>query len=141
MEMKYKSSKIWNTNLYLLNLALLITHEIDSAFWKEWNLFGLPGGIQEFLVVNFLLVLVALVGFRNMISGKRSGYYFALLLAGSGMFAIGIHSYFILQGHQEFTLPVSIVTLIILFFVSLSQGVLALKTLRKNTIQQKIETP
>ena len=130
--MKYSNSKTWNTNLYLLNLALLITHEIDSAFWKEWNLFGLPGGIQEFLVVNFLLMLVALVGFRNMISGKRSGYYFALILAGSGIFAFGIHSYFVLQGHQEFTLLVSVVTLIMIFFLSLIQGVLAVKALRKN---------
>ena len=130
--MKYSNSKTWNTNLYLLNLALLITHEIDSAFWKEWNLFGLPGGIQEFLVVNFLLMLVALVGFRNMISGKRSGYYFALILAGSGIFAFGIHSYFVLQGHQEFTLLVSVVLLITIFFLSLIQGVLAVKALRKN---------
>jgi hypothetical protein len=38
----------------LLNLALLITHEIDSAFWKEWNLFGLPGGVQEFLALKAL---------------------------------------------------------------------------------------
>jgi hypothetical protein len=130
--MKYRNSKTWNTNLYLLNLALLITHEIDSAFWREWNLFGLPGGIQEFLIVNFLLMLVALVGFRNMISGKRSGYYFALILAGSGIFASGIHSYFVLQGHQEFTLMVSVVTLIMIFFISLIQGVLALKALRRN---------
>ena len=130
--MKYRNSKTWNTNLYLLNLALLITHEIDSAFWKEWNLFGLPGGIQEFLVVNFILMLVALVGFRNMISGKRSGYYYALILAGSGIFAFGIHLYSILQGHQEFTLLVSVVTLIMIFFLSLIQGVLALKALRRN---------
>jgi hypothetical protein len=119
----------------------LNTHEIDSAFWKEWNLFALPGGIQGFLIVNFLLMLVALVGFRNVITGKKSGYYFALLLAGSGILAFSIHLYFIVKGHQEFTLPVSIVTLIIVFFVSMSQGVLALKTLCKDTIQQKIETP
>jgi hypothetical protein len=130
--MEYGDSKSWNMNLYLLNLALLITHEIDSAFWKEWNLFGLSGGIQEFLVVNFLLMLIALVGFRNMISGKRSGYYFALILASSGIFAFGIHMYFILTGHQEFTLVVSVVTLIMIFFISLIQGVLALKALHRN---------
>ena len=48
------------TNLYLLNFALLFSHEIDSAFWKEWDLFGIPGGIQVFLFLNFLLLLVAL---------------------------------------------------------------------------------
>ena len=25
--------------LYLADAVLLITHEIDSAYWKEWNLF------------------------------------------------------------------------------------------------------
>lgn len=115
---------------------MLITHEIDSAFWKEWNLFGLPGGIQGFLIVNFLLMLVALVGFRNMIAGKRNGYYFALSLAGSGIFAFGIHSYFILQGHPEFTFLVSVVTLILIFFLSLIQGVLALKALYSNSYKR-----
>ena len=129
--MKYRNSKTWNTNLYLLNLALLITHEVDSAFWKERNLFGLPGGNQEFLVVIFFMV-VAPFGFRNMISEKRSGYYFALIIAGSGIFAFGIHSYFVLQGHQEFTLLVSVVLLMMIFFLSLIQGVLAVKALRRN---------
>jgi|WetSurMetagenome_2_1015567.scaffolds.fasta_scaffold87268_2 hypothetical protein len=124
--------KNWNINLYLLNLALLITHEIDSGFWKEWNLFGLPGGIQGFLIVNFLLMLVALVGFRNVIIGKKSGYYFALLLAGSGIFAFCIHLYFIVQEHPEFTLPVSLITLIAIFFTSLIQGILAVLAMRRN---------
>ena len=34
------------TRLYLANTALLIAHEIDSAYWKEWELFHLPGGIR-----------------------------------------------------------------------------------------------
>lgn len=35
--------------LYLLNAAALITHEIDSAYWREWELFG----IQVFLGLIF----------------------------------------------------------------------------------------
>jgi len=27
--------------LYLLNGAILLTHEIDSAYWQEWQLFGI----------------------------------------------------------------------------------------------------
>jgi len=30
--------------IYLTNSVLLINQEIDSAYWKEWKLFGLPGG-------------------------------------------------------------------------------------------------
>jgi len=39
--------------LYLINAILLINHEIDSAFWKEWELFKLPGGIGGFLILHF----------------------------------------------------------------------------------------
>ena len=70
-----------HVSLYLLNTALLSTHEIDSAFWKEWELFGLPGGIQVFLVLNLLLLLAVLYGFGQLLRGARSGQMFALLLA------------------------------------------------------------
>jgi hypothetical protein len=36
--------------LYLVNAVLLINHEIDSAYWKEWELFKLPGSISGFLI-------------------------------------------------------------------------------------------
>jgi hypothetical protein len=39
-------------NLYMINCGLLFAHEIDSAFWQEWVLFGIPGGIQVFVVVS-----------------------------------------------------------------------------------------
>jgi len=68
-----------HVSLYLLNTALLSTHEIDSAFWKEWELFGLPGGIQVFLVLNLLLLLAVLYGFGQLLRGARSGQMFALL--------------------------------------------------------------
>ena len=41
--------------IYLANAVLLISHEIDSAYWKEWDLFKLPGGITGFLIIHFHL--------------------------------------------------------------------------------------
>jgi hypothetical protein len=127
--MQYKDRKAWNWIIYLVNLTLLITHEIDSAFWKEWNLFGMSGGIQGFLMVNFFLILFGLIGFRNLLTGYKNGYYFALVLSGAGMFAFCIHMYFIVNGHQEFTLFISILILIATLIVSLLQGVLAIQAL------------
>jgi hypothetical protein len=123
-----QQKKTWLINLYLLNLALLFTHEIDSAFWKEWDLFGIPGGIQVFLVLNFLLLLVALVGFKRLLRETRSGAVFSLLLAGAGVFAFTIHTYFILAGHPEFRLPVSLALLGLTLVVSLTQGALTILT-------------
>ncbi len=117
----------WVANLYLLNCALLFAHEIDSAFWKEWDLFGIPGGVQVFLLLNFLLLLVALVGFRQVLLGARSRRWFSLLLGAAGVFAFCIHGYFILAGRPEFTLPASLALLGLILFVSLIQ---LLSTLR-----------
>ena len=122
--------KDWDVNLYLLNAALLFTHEIDSAFWKEWDLFGIPGGIQVFLVLNFLLLLVALSGFQQVVLGTKTARVFSLLLAAAGVFAFGIHMFFIAMGHPEFTLPISIAVLVATLIVSLAQGFLALREVR-----------
>jgi hypothetical protein len=124
-----KKIKTWNVNLYMLNLALLITHEIDSAFWKEWDLFGLPGDIQGFLVINFILVLIGLIGLKQILSGKRNGRVFAFLLACAGIFAFIIHMYFILDGRHEFTSAVSVMILTATFIVSLLQGIFSLRLL------------
>jgi hypothetical protein len=112
--------------LYLLNFALLFTHEIDSAFWSEWNLFGVPGGVQLFLAVNFLLLLVALVGFRQLLLGARSGLTFSLVLAGAGVTTFFIHAYFLVAGHPQFRLPASLIVLVLILIVSIAQGWLAL---------------
>jgi len=126
MTVERVNNESFRINLYLLNFALLFTHEIDSAFWKEWELFGIPGGIQVFLVLNFLLLLVALIGFRQVLLGEKYGTAFSLMLAASGVFAFSIHSYFILNGRTEFTQPASLALLVIILIVSLVQGFVAL---------------
>jgi hypothetical protein len=112
----------------------LITHEIDSAFWKEWELFGMKSDIQEFLIINFLLILIGLIGFRNLISGIKNGYYIALFFSAGGIFAFCIHMYFIVNGHPEFSLPVSIIILFGTLIISPIQGILAVQALRKNKL-------
>jgi hypothetical protein len=117
--------------LYLFNASLLLTHEVDSAFWKEWDLFGLPGGIQFFLVLNFLMIVAAFFGFAEVVKGTRAGLYSSLALAVVGIFAFSIHSYFLLTGHPEFGLPVSLIILAATLLVSAAQAILVIFALRK----------
>ncbi len=70
-------------SLYLLNGAILLTHEIDSAYWKEWHLFGIGGGIQAFLAINFVMALAILVGLDQFARGERAGRVFPLVLAAT----------------------------------------------------------
>lgn len=112
------------TKVYLINLALLITHEIDSAFWHEWDLFQLPGGIQLFLLINLVLILIFLIGAESVISKEKSGKIFSYLLAISGILAFFIHLFFILKGNTEFLLPVSVLILLLIFITSVVQLIL-----------------
>ncbi|WP_411965372.1 DUF6713 family protein [Haloferax sp. YSMS24] len=120
----------WTVRLYTLNLAVLITHEIDSAYWEEWALFGIPGGIQVFNLLNLLVVLVFLEGFRRLVRRERRGYQFSLLLVAAGLFAVVAHSYFLALGRPEFRLPVSLALIVLTFVLSVAQGVVTVRALR-----------
>ncbi len=117
--------------LSLANSALLFIHEEDSAFWREWELFGLPGGIQSFLAMDIVLIVIGLIGFRYVILKQRAGLWFALLQAASGLLAFGLHESFIWKGHPEFTLPMSQAVLILTLVVSSVQASYAVRDLAK----------
>jgi membrane-bound ClpP family serine protease len=108
--------------LYLSNAALLVTHEMDSAYWHEWELLHLPGGIQLFLVLNLALVLLVLVGLRLLVLRRRSGLWCSFGLAGAGVLAFVIHTIFLLDGHPAFRLPVSMGVLGLSLVLSVLQG-------------------
>lgn len=115
---KHKKNAV---KLYLLNLVLLVTHEIDSAFWHEWNLFTLPGGIDLFLILNLVLLLLFLYGFEKVVKWEKGAAPFSYLLAFSGIFAFVIHSYFILNDNPEFTSVISFGILLLTFVTSVAQ--------------------
>jgi len=107
--------------LYLSNSVLLINHEIDSAFWKEWELFKLPGGITGFLVIHFPLLFFVLYGLILISEHSFIGLIFSVLLSFGGIFAFTIHTYFIKKGRNEFKKPVSQFILFATLIVSVVQ--------------------
>ncbi len=109
--------------LYLSNAAVLLTHEIDSAYWREWELFGLPGGIGLFLGVNLVLVILILYGHQALLLGRGAGLLFSWLLVAGGLFAAGVHAAFLLGGRAAFRSPVSLALLAATLLVSLAQAV------------------
>jgi hypothetical protein len=107
--------------LYLANAVLLINHEIDSAYWKEWDLFKLPGGIAGFLVLHFPLLFFILYGLTLVSNRSPAGLIFSLLLCFGGLFAFSIHTYFLKKGRMEFNQPVSKYILAAILVVSVVQ--------------------
>jgi len=102
----------------------LINHEIDSAYWQEWNLFKLPGGISGFLIIHFPLLVFILYGLVLVFEQSFVGLILSLLLALGGIGAFIIHLFFIKMGRKEFKLPVSLCILVAMFMVSIIQGLI-----------------
>ena len=107
--------------MYLFNVTVLIAHEIDSAYWHEWQLFHLPGGIQLFLFLHLLLLSLVLYGYREVCRRGRRAKLASLGLAGVGIFAALLHGAFMLAGDTAFALPMSQFLLLATFVVSLYQ--------------------
>ena len=112
--------------LYLINAVLLINHEIDSAYWHEWKLFKLPGGISGFLIIHFPLLAVLLYGLVLIRETVISGLISSLIISLVGIFAFFIHSYFIKKGHHEFKTPISIFILIAILIISVIQLIMTI---------------
>jgi hypothetical protein len=108
--------------LYILTTTLLLAHQIDSAYWREWNLFGIPGGIQVFVLLNVLITLPFLAGLAAVARRARAGVGFALALALVGIATFSIHVWLALRGHSEFGLPASWVILCGTLLSSLGLG-------------------
>jgi hypothetical protein len=117
--------------LYLINAVLLINHEIDSAYWKEWNLFHLPGGITGFLLLHFPLLLLVLYGMAAVARQQPSAAWFSLLLSAGGVFAFSVHTYFLKKGRAEFNQPISKFILWSTLLVSICQMALTVYDLSK----------
>jgi hypothetical protein len=99
----------------------LINHEIDSAYWKEWELFKLPGDITGFLLIHFPVLLFVLYGLILVSRQTFSGMIFSLILCFGGIFAFSIHTYFLKNGRKEFDTPISKLILVATLIVSIVQ--------------------
>jgi hypothetical protein len=107
--------------LYLANSVLLINDEIDSAYWKEWELFKLPGGLTGFLLLHFPILLLILLGLILVCRHSSWGLIFSFVLCFGGIFAFTAHTYFLGKGRHEFNKPISKFILIAILMVSLVQ--------------------
>jgi hypothetical protein len=107
--------------LYISNPVLLIDHEIDSAYWREWELFKLPGGITGFLLLHIPLLFFILFGLVLVTKNLYSGLIFSLILCIGGIFAFVIHTYFLKKGRTEFNKPISKIILWLTLLVSVVQ--------------------
>lgn len=97
--------------LHATNLALLTTHQVDAAYWHEWDVFGVPGGLAMFLVFHLAAVAVLLGGLVAITTGHRLARASALFGAGTGLVTCGLHAVFLARDPVAFWAPASLAIL------------------------------
>lgn len=98
---------------YFWTMLFLILHQIDAAYWKEWEMFHVPGGVQGFLVFNLAAITLVLVGYRHVLLGSRQAPRYAAVCAALGVGTFLIHAGFALAGLAQFHLPLSVAIIVL----------------------------
>ena len=108
--------------LYLANASILLTHQIDAAYWHEWELFGLPGGAPLFVLSNVPMVFLVVWGAHALALGRTAGLVMSWALVVSGLIAFCLHTFFLVRGYAAFDAPVSLGLLGATLIISVAQG-------------------
>lgn len=93
---------------YLITAVLLATHEVDSGYWREWDLFRIPGGAGLFVLLHLGIFFLLFWGYGQVLTGTRAGVWMSFVAAGGALFAGVVHGAFLLLGRPEFRSGVSI---------------------------------
>ena len=79
------------TLIYIINAALLLLHEIESAYVKEWEILKLPGKITVFLLLHIPIILVLFWGAIEIEKQTTTGNVIALIAGIGGLLPFFVH--------------------------------------------------
>lgn len=108
--------------LLVLNLALITAHQLDAVWWREWAMFGLPGGVQLFILLNLLLYLALLGALGPIFRREANGYRYSQLIAALCASVLPIHAGYALAGVSGFESAFSISLILLCFLAAALQA-------------------
>ena len=76
---------------YILNVTLLLLHEIESSYEKEWEILRLPGKITGFLLFHIPIIIIFLYGLYCIIQYPQMRMIISLIIGVSGFIPFFVH--------------------------------------------------
>jgi hypothetical protein len=92
--------------LYILNATLIILHEIESAYEKEWEILKLPGKITGFLLLHIPIIILIFYGLIEIEKNSKIGLIFGIAMGISGLIPFFVHK-IIVRKPEHFNLKIS----------------------------------
>ena len=76
---------------YILSVILLILHEIESAYEKEWEILKLPGKITCFILLHIPILLIFFYGLYCIIQYPQTKIIISLLIGTASFIPFLVH--------------------------------------------------
>jgi hypothetical protein len=101
--------------IYIINASLLLLHEIESAYAKEWEILKLPGKITGFLLLHIPIIMALFWGAVEIEKQTLAGLIIAIIAGLGGILPFAIHKLVVKKkGYFESTISNGIIYLNIL---------------------------
>jgi hypothetical protein len=121
---------------YLVNASLVLCHEIDSAYWQEWQLFRLPGESTGFVAMHLVVVPIILVGLVMVARGSAQSRWWSIPIGVAGAAGCIAHLTFLARGDESFSTPFSVALIVAFGLSSVTLTVIAV-TIRPPVLEEK----
>ncbi len=90
------------TILYMLNATLLLLHEIESGYEREWEILGLPGKLAGFLILHVPVILFLFYGLLEMEKRTQTGSILGIVAGIGGIMPFLVHKILVnKKGHFD----------------------------------------
>jgi Family of unknown function (DUF6713) len=83
------------TIFYMLNAMLLLLHEIESAYEKEWEILKIPGKITVFLILHVPIILFIFYGLLEIEKQSAQGLRLGIIMGVAGVIPFLVHKIFV----------------------------------------------
>ena len=116
------------TYFYTINATLIILHEIESGYEREWEILKLPGGITGFLLLHLPILLLFFYGLLEIDRLTNIGLIIGAITGFGGLIPFLVHKK-VVKRKDEFNLLISSIIIYSNIFFGLKKKILRLKKL------------
>lgn len=91
---------------YISNAILLILHEMESAYEKEWEILKIPGKITGFILAHIPILFILFYGLLEIDKQTLVGGWVGVITGFGGTIPFLVHK-ILVRRKEKFNLPIS----------------------------------
>lgn len=113
---------------YILNATILLLHEIESAYEKEWDILKLPGKITGFLLMHIPILFLLFWGLIEIYEQTTTGMVIGIIAGFGGLIPFIVHKLLVRRaGH--FDRPISNIIIFLNIITGIGTVLLSVKSI------------